>query len=145
MASKSEQVLDALLAALAAAAPAGVAVARNPIVPDRLPAAGALALRDGNPGEPDVVMSPLIYSYQHRAEVEAIAPGRDAATRDAIFDGLKATVAAAIAADRTLGGLCDYIEAQAPQPEDVPVDGGDPWKAAVIPVVLHYDTDTPLT
>jgi hypothetical protein len=115
------------------------------VKPDRVPAAGALAVRDGTPGEPEVLLSPLTYHYQHRAEVEVVVDGDDAATRDARFDALKQTVTAAIAPDRTLGGACDWAEATAPAPEDIPVEGGTPLKAGVVQVVLHYDTDTPLT
>jgi hypothetical protein len=41
------------------------------------------------------------------------------------------------AADRTLGGLCDWVEAEAPRPVDLVVDGAAALKAAVIPIVLH--------
>jgi hypothetical protein len=51
---------------------------------------------------------------------------------------------AALAADRTLGGLCDWVEAEAPRPVDLPIDGAASLKAAVIPVVLHYSTADPL-
>ena len=43
-----------------------------------------------------------------------------------------------------LGGLCDWVEAEAPRPVDLPVDGAAGLKAAVIPVVLHYTTADPL-
>ena len=66
------------------------------------------------------------------------------ATRDAAFDTLCASIGAAIAADRTLGGLCDWIEAEAPRPIDLAVEGAASLKAAVIPVILHYSTADPL-
>ena len=98
-------------------------------------------LEDGEPGEPEVTLSPLAYHYQHRAEIEAVVQGAD---RDAAFDTLTASIGAALAADRTLGGLCDWVEAEAPRPVDLPVDGAASLKAAVIPVVLHYTTADPL-
>ena len=114
---------------------------RGEVLPERVPAAGLLILRDGEPGEPEVTLSPLRYHYQHRAEIEAVVQGAD---RDADFDRLTASIGAALAADRTLGGLCDWVEAEAPQPVDLPVDGAATLKAAVIPVVLHYSTVDPL-
>jgi hypothetical protein len=66
------------------------------------------------------------------------------AARDAAFDTLTASIGSALAADRTLGGLCDWVEAEAPQPVDLPVEGAASLKAAVIPVVLHYSTADPL-
>ena len=114
---------------------------RGEVLPERVPAAGILILRDGEPGEPDVTLSPLAYHYQHRAEVEAVVQGGD---RDATFDALCAGIGAALDADRTLGGLCDWVEAQAPRPVDLPIEGAASLKAAVIPVMLHYSTADPL-
>ena len=114
---------------------------RGEVLPERVPTAGLLILRDGEPGEPEVTLSPLAYHYQHRADFEAVVQGAD---RNASFDTLCASIGAAIAADRTLGGLCDWIEAEAPRPIDLPVEGATSLKAAVIPVVLHYTTADPL-
>lgn len=116
-------------------------VLRGEVLPERVPGAGLLILRDGEPGEPEVTLSPLCYHYQHRAEIETVVQGAD---RDAPFDALCASVGTALAADRTLGGLCDWVEAEAPRPVDLPVDGAASLKAAVIPVVLHYSTADPL-
>ena len=62
------------------------------------------------------------------------------AARDAAFDTLCASIGAALATDRTLGGLCDWVEAEAPRPVDLAVEGAASLKAAVIPVILHYTT-----
>ena len=140
MPSTRETILSALTAQLAARA--GAEVRRNATLPERVPTEGLLLLRDGEPGEPDVTLSPLAYHYQHRAEIEAVVQG---ATRDAAFDALTASIGTALAADRTLGGLCDWVEAEAPRPVDLPVEGAASLKAAVIPVVLHYSTADPLS
>lgn len=127
--------LHALLTALPATA------LRGEVLSERVPAAGLLILREGEPGEPEVTLSPLRYHYQHRAEIEAVVQG---AARDATFDTLTASIGTALAADRTLGGLCDWIEAEAPRPVDLPIEGAASLKAAVIPVMLHYSTTDPL-
>jgi len=114
---------------------------RGDVLPERIPAAGLLILRDGEPGEPGVTLSPPRYHYQHRAEIEAVVQG---ANRDATFDTLCASIGTAVAADRTLGGRCDWVEAEAPRPVDLPVDGAASLKAAVIPIILHYSTADPL-
>jgi hypothetical protein len=118
-----------------------VPVLRGEVLPDRIPPAGLMILRDGEPGEPEVTLSPLTYHYRHRAEIEAVVQG---ANRDATFDALCASIGAVIAAGRTLEGLCDWVEAEAPQPVDLPVEGAASLKAAVIPVILHYSTTDPL-
>jgi len=114
---------------------------RGEVLPERVPASGLLILRDGEPGEPEVTLSPLRYHYQHRAEIEAVVQGTD---RDTMFAALCAGIGALIAGDRTLGGRCDWVEAEAPRPVDLAVDGAACLKAAVIPVVLHYSTADPL-
>ncbi len=132
---------------------------RGDVLPERVPTDGLLILRDGEPGEPEVTLSPLRYHYQHRAEIEAVVQGEARSAqqmqgsggplqgtndRDAAFDTLTASIGAAIVADRTLSGLCDWVEAEAPRPVDLPVEGAASLKAAVIPVVLHYSTADPL-
>lgn len=114
---------------------------RGDVLPERVPAAGLMILRDGEPGEPETTLSPLRYHYQHRAEIEVVVQG---AARDTAFDTLCASIGAALAADRTLGGLCDWVEAEAPRPVDLAVEGAASLKAAVIPVILHYSTADPL-
>ena len=142
--SRAEQLLKALLQALEDAAPPGAHVERNPDFAARVPAVGAIELRDGEPGTPAVTLSPLMYHYEHRAAVTIIVPGEDAATRDARFDTLRRAVGDAVAADRTLGGLCDWAEAEAPAPIPVQEEGGAALKGADIAVTLHYSTDDPL-
>jgi len=133
---------ETILAALHARLSALPATAlRSDVLPERVPTAGLLILRDGEPGEPDVTLSPLRYHYQHRAEIEAVVQG---AARDPAFDNLCASIGATVAADRTLGGLCDWVEAEAPRPVDLPIEGAASLKAAVIPVVLHYTLTDPL-
>ena len=138
MPTARETLLTALHARLAAL-PA--TTLRGEILPERVPAAGLLILRDGEPGEPEITLSPLRYHYQHRAEIEVVVQGPD---REAAFDSLCASLGAALAADRTLGGLCDWVEAEAPRPVDLAVEGAASLKAAVIPIVLHYSTADPL-
>lgn len=142
--SKSEQVLKAFFAALQAAAPVGASVVRNETLPVRVPAAGWICLRDGDPGQPEALMSPPVYVYEHLAEVDVVIDLDTAAARDAAFDVLKQAVGAATAADRTLGGLCDYVLGQAPVPIELPMDGTENLKAASVGVNLIYGTSDPL-
>ena len=136
---KPRETILAALHTLLQALPA--TALRGDVLPERVPTNGLLILRDGEPGEPEVTLSPLRYHYQHRAEIEAVVQGT---ARDVAFDTLCASIGAAISADRTLGGPCDWIEAEAPRPVDLPVEGAASIKAAVIPVILHYSTADPL-
>lgn len=144
MPTTMESVLAALHSAIAAAAPAGAFVARNAMLPERVPAAGILIVRDGDPGEPEFLFSPPVYFYEHRAEVDIVVDGAGEAARDAAFDTLKAAVGAALAADRTLGGLCDHALGEAPSPLELPIEGAEGLKAATIGVILQYAVSDPL-
>jgi len=140
---KSETVLKALMAALEVSKPAGASLERNSVLPQSIPGAGALILRDGDPGQPEVTLSPLAYHYEHRAEVDVLID-RPPTARDAAFDTLIRAVGAALASDRTLGGLCDWVEGEAPAPLSLAVEGAEGLKAATLTLVLHYSTPDPL-
>ncbi|PVZ48000.1 acyl-CoA transferase [Thalassobacter stenotrophicus] len=139
MISHREKTLAALHARLSELS---VTALRSEVLPERIPPAGLMILRDGNPGEAGVTLSPLTYHYQHRAELEVIV--QSTTDRDALFDTLVAQIGAVIAADRTLQGICDWVEAEAPEPVDLAVEGAASLKAAIIPVVLHYAMADPL-
>ncbi len=118
-------------------------VLRGDVLPERIPSTGLIILRDGKPGEPEVTLSPVTYFYEHRAELEVVIQAGTG--RDALFDELVASIGAALVVDRTLGGLCDWVEAEAPEPVDLPIEGAAALKAAAITIVLHYATPDPLT
>ena len=139
MPTTSETVLAALHARLP---PLAALSLRDEVLPERIPAAGLIILRDGQPGEPEVTLSPLRYHYQHRAELEVVVQAGTG--RASAFDTLIAAIGAALDADRTLGGICDWIEPEAPATVDLPIEGAATLKAAVITVVLHYTTTGPL-
>lgn len=137
--TRRETILAALFASLAGTA---ARVDRNVVLPLAVSSGGEVILRDGEPGEPEVTLSPLRYHYEHRAVAEVIVQA--ATGREAAFDAICASIGVALAADRTLGGLCDWLEAEAPEPVDLPVDGGAAFKAAAIGIILHYWTSDPL-
>jgi len=114
-----------------------VPLLRGEVLPERMPPSDLITPRDGNPGEPGVTLSPLTYLYQHR-ELEVIAQTGEG--RNARFDRLIGRIAAAIAAERTLAGHCDWIEGETQEPVDLAVG----IQAAIVPVILHYSVADPL-
>jgi hypothetical protein len=139
MTTKSETVLTALFTALSGMT--GPTVLRNADYPEKTNASGLVILRDGEPGEPEVTLSPLSYDYEHVALIEVMVQSDD---NDANFDVVKTKIGLAIAADRTLGGLCDWVEAEAPVTDDLAVYATTSIKAVAIPVRLFYSTSDPL-
>ena len=135
MPTPRETVLAALHARLSALP---VTALRGEVLPERVPAEGLLILRDGEPGEPEVTLSPLRYHYQHRAEIEAVVQG---AARDTAFDTLCASIGTAISADRTLGGLCDLVTPLAPEIGSLGINQAPSVKTAIVLIELIYVTD----
>lgn len=70
--STAERLLASLHSLLSGAMLPGAKVLRNAILPEKGPAAGVVILRDGDPGQPEVWLSPPGYYYEHRAEIEVV-------------------------------------------------------------------------
>ena len=144
MPSRREAVLEAVLTLLAAALP-GAEVKRNLDKPERIPPGGLVIVRDGDPGEPDTLLSPLTYVYAHRIPIEVAAFASASLTREQVIDQMLAAIGMAIEADRTLGGLCDFIEAEAPVSDDVETAGALSGRWADMAIIATYGTPNPLT
>lgn len=141
--SKREQVIEAVVALIDAALPAAK-VERNAAKPERIPPGGLAIVRDGDPGEPDVLLSPLTYLYTHRVPLEIAARESGPQSREQVLDAMLAAIGAAVATDRTLGGLCDFIEAEAPATADIEAAGALPGRWADAAIVATYGTPDPL-
>ena len=95
-----------LATALAARSPAPLLL-RGETVPQRLPPGGLVAIRDGETVEETAILSPLAWAIEHRAEVEVTVGGVTPAARTALLDALLVDLAAAVTADRSLGGAVE--------------------------------------
>ncbi len=141
MPSLREQVLAALFLQIQQVPSA--TVKREEPLPEKVPDGGLVILRDGDPGEPEVLLSPVTYLWQHRADIEVIVQ-KAPAEATAGLDALLAELGIALSTDRTLGGLVDWIEWSAPQTRDLAVDGAAGLKGAMVTVTLHYASSDPL-
>ena len=141
--SKREQVLNALLARLSALP--DVEVKRNAVLPVKIPDNGLVVLRDGDIGEPDILLSPACYVFHHKAEIEVLIQQAEDSDNDAKLDGILEAIGLIIKVDVTLSGLIDYMHADPPEFIEQPVDGGLTIKGAVVPIVLEYVSDSNLT
>ena len=141
--SKREQVLNALLERLSALP--DVEVKRNAVLPVKIPDNGIVILRDGNIGEPDVLLSPICYVFHHKAEIEVVVQQADDADNDAKLDNILEAVGIILKDDVTLSNLIDYMHADPPEFIEQPVEGGLTIKGAIVPIVLEYISDSNLT
>src|SRR5512134_821817 len=143
MPSTREQVLSALFDQLRTMALASVK--RNEGLPQAVPAAGLVILRDGDPGEPDVTLNPVHLFFSHRAEIEVFVSPLAGGGGEAALDMLLGNIGAALAADRSLGGLVENLTWSAPEISVLAIEGAAPILSARVIVTLEYLTADPLT
>ena len=137
-----ETVLQALFERLKTVP--GAKVLRNEVLPEKVPGGGLLILRDGDPGEAEVLLSPLSYYWEYHATLEVLVQAGEAEHRDRDMDTLFQSIAAVLAVDPTLGGLCDRVAPLAADTSSVAVEGAANIKAAIVPIELIYTTDSQL-
>lgn len=141
MPSIREQILAALLVRLETIL--GATTKREAPLPETVPSGGLIILRDGDPGDPEVILSPLTYLWEHQTEIEVIIQrGQD--DDSAALDALLMVVGNALAADRSLGGLAEGLDWGAPKTSGFAIDGAASLRGATIPVTINYSSDDPL-
>jgi hypothetical protein len=141
MPSVREQILVALLARLETVP--GATAKREAPLPETVTTGGLIILRDGDPGDPEVVLSPVTYLWEHQAEIEVILQrGQD--DDSAALDSLLMAVGAALSTDRSLGGLAEWLDWGAPKTSGIAIDGAASLRGATVPVTIHYASADPL-
>lgn len=142
--TKQRDVLLAVKALVAAALPGAKLQGfdQDASKPDKIASPGGLVIGDpGDPGEPEVDLSPPAYNYRHTIWLDvAAANGAGGADLDAMLT----PIGAAVAADRTLGGLCDYVDCGAAElgSREGEMVTGINW--AGVPIICEYVTENPL-
>lgn len=132
-------VRETAIAGLAARITTGLAVrnpppsiGRNTTIPQALPAGGLVVVRDGETTSQQAILSPLSYAIEHAAEIEVVA------RTNTLVDALLVDIAAAILADRTLGGVVEWAEPGSPTFDDVTFEGAAPARSASLSITLFY-------
>ena len=143
MATRREHVLATLTDRLRTNIAA--TVRRNEVLPEKVPAAGLVILRDGDPGEPDVTFNPRSEFYSHRVEIEAYMPRDPAGGGEAALDALLGSVGTALRTDPSLGGLAENLTPSAPETGALAIEGAAPILTARLVVTVEYLVSDPLT
>lgn len=109
--------------------------------PARIGPHGCIIGHAGDPGEPEVDLSPLTYNYEHEIIVE-IAAGNGAG--GGALDDMLLTLGDAIAADPYLGGECQFLSVQEADLGDrsAPALASTNW--ATVSIIAEYSTTNPL-
>jgi len=126
-----------LVTSLAVRNPAPI-VLRGETIPQRIPPGGIVMVRDGETVEETSILSPLAWQIEHRAEVEITVAGATPAVRHVLLDAVLVDIAAAITANRTLGGAVEWAQPGSASFEDVEFEGAAAARAAAIPVTLWF-------
>jgi hypothetical protein len=117
---------------------AGIAFFRNPATSVDASRAGVVIMSDGIPGEPEVLLSPRRYCWDHQVEFEITAKGDD---RKTVVEDIIKRFDPVLDLDRTLGGAVDYAAIEsAPDGSDYEVEGAETEYSAVLRVTLAYVT-----
>lgn len=143
MASKREQVLSALFTALQTLQIATVRVYRNLDNPQKVEG-GLIIMRDGTTEQPEVLLSPLTYIYQHLVNLEVMVQYADPVQRSSQLDALLVGIGGVVTANRSLGGIAEWVEAEAPAFVEQPIEGTTTVKMATLSIMVRFFTSDPL-
>lgn len=146
MASRRVEVAEALKLLVARALPGATVkgMVAEEAKPSRVDALGLAIVRSGDPGPPDIDLSPPAYNYEHDFPVELAAQETATHTSQQILDDMMLAIGAAIAADRMLGGLCTWLDAEAPTDGEAETGGAAAIGWAEFRIVASYTTTSPL-
>lgn len=114
--------------------------------PRRIDPRGTVWLRDGEPGEPEIDLSPPTYHYTHRIPVEIAAYTSSEPLR-LVLDRMAGLIGDAIEADRFLGGLVSYLDMTALELVNISAIGGvgsQTQKGGMFDIIATYSTERPL-
>ena len=144
--SKHQQVADAVKALVKAALPVSTVTGMDleEAKPTMVGDLGQAIVRFGDPGEPEIDLSPPTWWWDRNFPIELAAkdePGRPA--REVLAEMAK-QVGDAIQADPYLGGLCSWLDASAPVSGEVDQRGAAPIAWCDFAIIASYSTTSPL-
>lgn len=145
--SRRLDVLKAIKDMIAEALPNAdvIGLDNDDAIPTRPTPGGRVIVRSGDPGEPEIDLCPLTYNFEHEIPLELTGWRDGGKTSEVVLDVMMMAIGEAIEEDRTLGGLCTWMEARSPLTDDVFLEGAAPEDRADLVIVATYATTNPLT
>lgn len=137
------QVLLALKALVQAALPGAKVLGfdADASQPDTIGPGGCVIGDPDKPGGPEIDLSPLAYNYSHTIWLDVAAPN---GAGGAALDAMLVPIGEAIVADRTLGGLCEYLDCGAAELGSREGQMVTAVNWASVPITADYSTSNPL-
>ena len=144
--TKRLDVIAAIAALATSAWPAAtvLCLANDADMPQRISDEGLVIVREGDPGEAQIDLSPPTYNYEHLIPVELFAVASGVLSARQRVDQMVAAFSPVIAANRTLGGLVDYLDGTAPATGAIYQKGVEAAHGASVPLTASYSTTDPL-
>lgn len=105
---------------------------------------GQAIVRSGDPGEPEIDLSPPTYWFDRSFPIELASYDTPATTAQASLGAMATAIGAAIAADRYLGGLVTWLDATAPADGEMDLRGAKPIGWSDFAIIATYSTTSPL-
>lgn len=112
--------------------------------PSRIDELGEAIVRSGDPGEPEVDLSPPTWWWERSFPIELAARDEPTRTAQEVLAAMAMQIGAAIAANRNLGGLCIWLDATAPADGEVDERGAAPIAWCDFAILASYSTTSPL-
>jgi hypothetical protein len=134
-----EQAVAAVVERLAAVGT--FTVTRNETAPAIVATGGHVVVRDGVRDGIDRTLGIASYWITHRVSVEAIVAGGGP---DGALDELLQAIEAALADDPALAPGVSFVECDLADIETLSADGAETFKAALLDVVIEYETSNSL-
>jgi hypothetical protein len=116
-------------------------VVRNETAPAAIDDGGYVVVRDGVREEVDRTLGIASYWITHRISVEAIVGGGDP---NGALDALLQAIEQALGAEPQLAPGVTFVECDLADIETISVDGAETFKAALLDVVVEYETSNSL-
>jgi hypothetical protein len=144
--SKRVDVLEAVKRLIQAALPDAVVIGMDTeeAKPTEVGPGGLAIVRAGDPGDPEIDLSPRLYWYEHSIPIELAAYGAADRGSQRVLDEQLGRIGQAIEANRTLGGLGIWLDASAPIEGEVDKAGAVPVGWADFVITASYSTTSPL-
>lgn len=135
-----EAIRDALDALIASALPQADrrGFSGKPGKPERLTSSGAVVLLSVDAGDAEIDLNPVTYHYEAEFDLAFLAATIGSA------ETMMAAFGSALAADRTLGGTCEWADATGGGLDEETMVGSDGHTEARCTVTAAYSTLNPL-
>jgi hypothetical protein len=145
MPSVREQILSAFFTELKTLESSSIKLLRNPEKLMKIPENGAIiTLRDGQSNEPEVLLSPLTYIYEQTASIEVMINHAYAQNQGTSLDDLLMIIGNVIEGNRSMNGLAEWMEAQAPDFLQEAIEGAPAIRGVTVNVLIRFHTTSPL-